>query len=264
MDFRRKPRSGGLSLLGLLLIGLLIAGARGTAAQGTPSPTAQQAMGNCVEALGIGNADDACVQIIHASPDAPAVDVYLDGKQALTGLAFHETSGWVAVPAGTHTVEVTAAGAALETAVIDADITLEPGAAYEVAATGLLADITPQIYQTDLSKLGSEDEPTARVRVIHTSPDAPAVDIAVKDGDVLVANLSFPGASDYLEVPAGTYDLEVRIAGTTDVALELPGVALDGGIVYSVFAIGLVEDGSLTVLPVTATTTAPEMATPFA
>ena len=104
----------------------------------------------------------------------------------------------------------------------------------------------------------------ARIRVVHASPDAPAVDVAVRDGDVLIENLVFPDASDYLSVPADTYDLEVRPTGTTDVALDLPGVELEAGMVYSVYAIGHVGDGSLTVLPVTSTTMAPEMATPNA
>jgi hypothetical protein len=244
---------------------LLGAAPFGVAAQSAGStPMAGAPMGDCVAALGIGEDGDACVNVVHASPDAPAVDVYVDGEKALSGLAFGEASGWVALPAGDHQVQVTAAGAAPETAVIDAEVTLEAGAAYEVAATGLLADIAPQIFQVDLGMLGTDDDPMARIRVIHASPDAPAVDVAAAGGDVLIENLAFPEASDYLTVPAGSYDLEVRPAGTTDVVLDLPGVALEAGTVYSVYAIGHVSDGSLTVLPVTATTTAPEMATPSA
>jgi hypothetical protein len=103
----------------------------------------------------------------------------------------------------------------------------------------------------------------ARVRVVHASPDAPAVDVAVAGGDVLIENLAFSEASDYLEVPAGSYDLEVRPTGTTDVALDLPGVALEAGMVYSVYAIGHVSDSTLSVLPIVATTTG-AMATPSA
>ncbi|MER3437642.1 MAG: cell wall anchor [Chloroflexota bacterium] len=217
-------------------------------------------MGVCTEALGIGSSGDACVNVIHASPDAPAVDVYVDGAKALENLAFGKASGWVALPAGEHQVQVTATGGQPDQAVIDAKLTLEAGAAYEVAATGLLANIAPQIYQVNLSKL---DENTARVRVIHTSPDAPAVDVAVKGGDVLISNLAFPNASDYLEVPAGSYDLEVRAAGTTTVALELPGVKLDPTMVYDVFAIGQLGDKTLTVLVVASSTTG-AMATPEA
>ncbi|HYH11532.1 MAG TPA: DUF4397 domain-containing protein [Thermomicrobiales bacterium] len=201
----------------------------------------------CTAVLGIGAEGDACVDIVHASPDAPAVDVYVDGELALSNLAFGSFSGWVAVPAGEHQIQVTATGQAPDTAVIDANVALESGVAYQVAATGLLANITPQIVETDLSEVNVD---SARVRVIHTSPDAPAVDIAVTGGDVLVAGLEFPNASDALEVPAGTYDLEVRPAGSTDVALALPGVQLDGGMVYDVFAIGQLGDGSLTVLVV--------------
>ena len=258
----RRRFLAAMTTAGLLTSSVLMGVQFGAAAQdATPMQTAN--MGNCVTALGIGMEGDACVNIIHASPDAPAVDVYVDGAEALSDLAFGTASGWVALPAGEHQVQVTAADAAIDTAVIDAMLTLEAGAAYEVAATGLLADITPIVNQTDLSEFSTDAEPMARARVIHASPDAPAVDVAVKGGDVLIENLAFPDASDYLVVPAASYDLEVRPTGTEDVALDLPGVALDAGTVYSIYAIGQVGDGSLTVLPVTATTVTP-MATPTA
>jgi hypothetical protein len=259
-----QTRRGYIATLGVLAFALLGAVPSSASAQdATPLPTGAGDMGNCVTALGIGQEGDACVNVIHASPDAPAVDVYVDGTQALSGLEFGVASGWVALPAGEHQIQVTAAGAEPDTAVIDANVTLEGGAAYEVAATGLLAEITPQVNQVDLGMLGSEEEPMARVRVVHASPDAPAVDVAVAGGDVLIENLAFSEASDYLEVPAGSYDLEVRPTGTTDVALDLPGVALEAGMVYSVYAIGHVSDSTLSVLPIVATTTG-AMATPSA
>ena len=43
-------------------------------------------------------------------------------------------------------------------------------------------------------------------------------------------------------MPAGTYDLEARIAGTMDVALSLPGVTVADGGVYTAVATGLVAD----------------------
>ncbi len=255
-----------LGLIGFLAFSLLLGVAQqSVSAQGaTASPAGAADMGNCVTALGIGQAGDACLNVIHASPDAPAVDVYVDGTKALGDLAFGATSGWVALPAGEHQVQVTAAGAEIETAVIDADVTLDEGASYEVAAVGLLAEIEPQVLQVNLSEIDAEDESMARVRVVHASPDAPAVDVAVKGGDILVEDLAFPEASDYLSVPATSYDLEVRPTGTTDVALDLPGVELEAGMVYSVYAIGQTADDTLPVLPVVATTQAPEITTPSA
>jgi len=43
----------------------------------------------------------------------------------------------------------------------------------------------------------------------------------------------------YTPVDAGTYDLEVRLAGTDTVALAVPGVKLDAGKVYTAWAMGL-------------------------
>ena len=248
-------------LLPVLLMVFAVSSPRALAQDSTPAAMDAD-MGVCSAALGIGMAGDSCINVIHASPDAPAVDVYLDGELALEGVEFGQFSGWIAVPAGEHQVQVTAAGDDAANAVIDATVELAADAAYHVAATGHLADITPQIYQVNLSDLDAMDDPMARIRVIHTSPDAPAVDIALAGGDVLIADLAFPNASDALEVPAGSYDLEVRPTGTTDVALDLPGVELEAGMVYDVFAIGLAGDGSLTVLVIPSTTAAAMMATP--
>ncbi len=244
----------------LLALTIAFTGMGSTLAQDATPVTGMSAMGDCVTALGIGTEGDACINVIHASPDAPAVDVYLDGTKALENLAFGSFSGWVAVPAGEHQVQVVPTGADVSSAVIDATVTLEAGAAYQVAATGLVAEITPQIYQVDLSDLADGQ---TRIRVIHNSPGAPAVDIAVKGGDVLIPNLAFPAASDFLVVPAGAYDLEVRPAGTTDVALDLSGVTLEAGMVYDVLAIGTLADGTLGVLVIPSTTTA-TVATPVA
>jgi hypothetical protein len=229
-----------LSVTGLLLLLAMMSFGTHVAAQdATPTSTG---MADCTASLGIGNEGDACVSVVHASPDAPNVDLYVDGQLALSGLGFGWWSNWVALPAGDHQVQVTAAGAAPDTAVIDATLSLESGKAYQVAATGFLAEITPQVFEADLSDLSSD---TARVRVIHAVPDAPAVDIAVTGGDVLVGGLEFASSSDYLEVPAGSYDLEVRLAGTEDVVLPLPGVELTGGTHYDVYAIGTAVDGQI-------------------
>jgi hypothetical protein len=215
-------------------------------------------MGDIMTALGIGADGDAAINVLHLSPDAPAVDILLNGETALENVAFGQFSGWVAVPGGEHQVQVVPTGEMADAAVIDAMVTVEAGAAYHIAAVGTLDDIQAAIFQANLSELTGD---TARVRAIHVSPDAPAVDIAVTGGDVLIENLEFPNASDALEVPAGAYDLEIRPTGTMDVALPLPGVEFEAGMVYDVFAIGLVADGSLTVLVVPSTTVAPE-ATP--
>ncbi|MGB9955948.1 DUF4397 domain-containing protein [Haloferax prahovense] len=92
----------------------------------------------------------------------------------------------------------------------------------------------------------------ARFRVGHFSPDAPEVDIVVKDGPALFSGLAFGDVSHYETVPAGTYDLQVALSSDGTVVLDLPGTTLAGGRIYTVFAIGFATGGSpgFSVLPV--------------
>lgn len=188
----------------------------------------------------------AMVRVIHASPDAPAVDVWVNGEVAIAGLAFGEATDYVELAAGDYEVAVTPAGGTAADAVIQATLTLEGGMAYSVAAVGQVADIEPLVLVDNLS---APEAGKAHVRVVHASPDAPAVDVAVAGGPVLIENLAFKADSGYLPVDAMSYDLEVRPTGTTDVAIDIAGFNAQAGTVYSVFAIGLAGDGSLTVLP---------------
>src|SRR3712207_9266002 len=71
--------------------------------------------------------NNAMVRVIHASPDAPAVDVFVDGQAALRNVAFPAVSDYLEVPAGAHRVAVAPAGQGEGAAVITANPTLEGG-----------------------------------------------------------------------------------------------------------------------------------------
>jgi hypothetical protein len=195
----------------------------------------------------------ARVRIVHASPDAPNVDIWVDGAVAVSNLAFNTATEYVALPAGDHAVAVTPAGGTAADAVIDATLTLEAGMDYTVAAVGQVADIEPLVLEDNNAAPAAGK---AHIRVVHASPDAPNVDVAVAGGPVLIENLAFPTASDFLPVDAGSYDLDVRPTGTETVAIDINGFMAEAGTIYTVFATGLLADGSLGVLPLVDATNA--------
>jgi len=125
----------------------------------------------------------AQVRVAHLSPDAPPVDVYVNGARAVTGAAFKDGHELPLRAGGFRQLRVTPAGAT-SPAVIDATVTLNNGGSYTVAATGLLAGIQPIVLEDDRGTTGQ-----SKVRFVHASPDAPAVDIAVTGGPVLFANV---------------------------------------------------------------------------
>ncbi|WP_369679964.1 DUF4397 domain-containing protein [Bacillus sp. FJAT-45066] len=71
--------------------------------------------------------------MVHASPDAPAVDVYVNGDLVVENAPFKAATDYLQVPAGTHTVEIFVAGTQ-ENPVITAELTVEAGVSYTVAA----------------------------------------------------------------------------------------------------------------------------------
>jgi hypothetical protein len=174
------------------------------------------------------------------------VDVYVNGEPVLTDVPYTTVSDYLSLPAGTQQVTVYATGDT-SSPVIEAPVELAAGGAYTVAAVGLVADnsLTAQVYEDDLRSPASGN---AKVRVVHASPDAGPVDVVPRGGQALVAGLTFPEASPYAEVPAGTYTLDVNAAGTKKTALTVPDATLASGGVYSAFAVGTVFADSLNVL----------------
>lgn len=192
--------------------------------------------------------EDAKVRVGHFSPDAPAVDVYAGDDAILTDVPFGVLSEYLEVPGGTYSIAVVAAGAdPADGAVIGpVDLDFAAGTMTTVAATNVLESIEAQVIADE----PMPQEGIAQVRVVHFSADAPAVDIALDEGDVVVENLAYPNATEaYLDLPEGEYDLEIRATGTTDVAFDIDPLDLPGGNSFTVFAIGSLADGSFTVLP---------------
>ncbi len=93
-------------------------------------------------------------------------------------------------------------------------------------------------------------EGKAKVRFVHTSPDAPPVDIAVRDGPTIFPNVAFKSVAGYVTVDAGTYALDVRPAGATSVALSVPGVVLRPGQIVTFFGAGLLSANTLSAVAV--------------
>jgi LPXTG-motif cell wall-anchored protein len=195
----------------------------------------------------LADAHEARVRVVHASPDAPAVDVWVNGSVAFSNAPFKGITDYAKLEPGTYNIQVTPTGAT-EPVVIEADLALETMTDYTVVAVNTLENIEPLVLIDNNSAPAAGK---AHVRFVHASPDAPAVDIAVANGGpVLFSNIPFKGVGDYLPVDAGTYDLEARVAGTETVALSVPGVALADGAVYTIFAMGLVEgEPALTAVP---------------
>ena len=192
----------------------------------------------------------ATVNIAHYAPfgtsqDGTSVSIFVDGDEALTDVKFGDVQTGVPLAAGDHLIEIkpTATG----TTAISGTITLAAGGSYTAMAIG----------DGDNQPLGLKllDDSTAapaagngKLRVGHLAPfaadlDDTKVDICI-DGDTSpvpqLQDVPYNAVADFLELPAGDYDLVVTIAGSNcgTVALDIPPVRLGNGEIADAYAIG--------------------------
>ncbi len=178
---------------------------------------------------------DAKVRVAHFSPDADAVDIYIDGKKKMNSVPYLAMSEYVSLPAGKHTFEVRGAGTpATGPAVLTAEQSVAAGSFTTVAAIGPLATIKAGIFN---DKISTPAAGKSKVRVIHAADGTAEVDVSLKAGAVAFPKVPFGTATEYAEIDAGSYDLQIFGAGTQTPILA-KNVTLQSGGVYTIAAIG--------------------------
>lgn len=166
------------------------------------------------------------VRVVHASPDAPAVDIYVESNIVLEGLPFREYSDYLPVPAGTYTVSIKVSGT--DTTVKSFPVTIGAGRYYTAIAVGYAGGGQPGFdvlaLEDDLALPGNNG---VKLRVVHGAPGAPEVDIYVTTPfetltgkTAALTRVPFKASSPYLTVPTGTYQARVAVAGTKTIAID--------------------------------------------
>jgi hypothetical protein len=175
---------------------------------------------------------------VHLSPNAPDVDVYVDGSLAFSGITFAWGTEYADVEPGERRVDVAAAGMPASTAVLSVDgLPLEVGKSYTVVAYDRVESIAALALEDSYDALPPGN---IRVRAIHTASGVGDVDVwAMAPGASwtrLADDLGFGTATDFADVPAGAYvlGLDVDDDGVPDLTFDLPGLV--SGTVANVFA----------------------------
>jgi hypothetical protein len=195
---------------------------------------------------GGSDSNEALLRVVHNSPDAPAVDVRVNGGNVLEDVTYLTASDFLSVNEGKTHIQVLVAGT--DTAVINADLNLAKDTKYTVLASNLVSKIQPFVLET------TKDTPmdgNLLVRVSHGAPSAPAVDIYVtapganlNNSTPVLKAVPFGTTSGYLEIPQGDYQLRVTVAGTKTVAIDSGSVSLASGKILTVLARDAVGAGA--------------------
>ncbi len=186
-------------------------------------------------------ANRAHIRVAHFSPDAGAVDIYINGElSALQGVTFGTVSDWIEVPGRAYRIGVAPAGEEPSGTSI---YNIRGGSWTTVAAIGVvgLDSLELRFITEDFSPVG---DGLARLTVLHALPGAPAVDLRLND-TVVVGQLGYPGSIgdndgvDVVDVRAGRYNLSVTPAGAASpVLLSVESFPLNSGVNYLLAVVG--------------------------
>jgi hypothetical protein len=203
-----------------------------------------------IAALGLaacGDDDDgisARLRVVHLSPDASAIDVFVGETREFTNITFAVPTDHEDVPTGTQSIHFVATGDT--TTVGSASEELEPLESYTVLATGFAESVTPLLL-SDTSDAPAEGE--IRLRLVHASPSTGAVDVYVgaPTDDITtvtptLSNVAFGDVSNYLTVDEGTYRIRLTAVGDTEAVVDQE-LTLSSGEVRTIIARDVVGGG---------------------
>src|SRR5919108_508187 len=113
-----------------------------------------------------------------------------------------------------------------------------PGGRHPPQKRGLrkLKNMNLNLYPDSSGSNPPADRATARF--LHATPDVPKVDVFQNGSTALYRNISFMEVSPYLQMPAGHYEIELRVAGSNSPIFTLKDFNAEGGHIHTLAAAG--------------------------
>jgi hypothetical protein len=184
-------------------------------------------------------ATDGFLRLGHFALGTGTVDEYVDGSVVAKAVAYTQVTSYAEVTAGPHSIALRPGGAAATTQPLTTlTATVAPGSSSTIAIVAGGGGVAASVYTDDLS---APPAGKAKVRVIHAVSAIQAVNVFVSPAAAPTAasptaivaspaavslpstpafsNLAFGAASQYADLPAGSYEVDLQAAGSGQVVL---------------------------------------------
>lgn len=182
------------------------------------------------------NPQKSFVRLLHASPDAPAVDIYANNQPIARNFSYRSFTPYVSLDPGMYNIKIYPAGGPKVNPVLDTNITIPPQKIITLAAVGTLENLSLLPVPDPMMP---RDPKKVYIRFVHLSPDAPNLDISLPNGTKLFEDVQYKEITNYIPINPGTYTLEAKVAGTDNTAIYVPNIKLKPNRFYTVYGIGL-------------------------
>ncbi len=166
------------------------------------------------------SSNDADLRVIHASKDAPPVNIRVDNRTVISKLDYANSSGYVEVRSGTNSVAVEAIIPGGNADVINVPaLEFAQSQRYNILAVNDTANIDALVVAESAADPGGSE---VAISVVHASTNAGAVDVyltapgALLNGTMPAFTLDFTGQVDAGAIPIGIYQIRIALQGEAD------------------------------------------------
>ena len=175
------------------------------------------------------NAQAPLVQIIQSAPGDTAVDLYVNGNLYIDDFYYQDATTFLTATSGVQTT--LAYAPANSTSVNDAfatfPLSFEDGKIYALTSIGLVGnpDTPFDLHVDEEALIASPDTETVAVHFLNASPGIPQMDLCIRLGDKLVAEVDYGSGDGYVEIAPEVYYFDFKdssgtIVGTYQVNLQ--------------------------------------------
>ena len=174
------------------------------------------------------------IRFLNASPNSPAVDVYLNERLVFRNLSYKSFSNYINIPYGTYNIRVFSAEST-ENPIIEQSLPISAEKIFTIA----MVNHYPNVSLLPIEDIRRPKIPNrAFIRFINLTPDSTSLDLVLPNGNVLFPNVAYKEVSQYIPVNPGVYTLEINNSSSHERVLHVPNVRLTPNRFYSIYSVG--------------------------
>lgn len=181
---------------------------------------------------------ETSVRILHAVPNAPNVDIYLNGSLIASNLAFGNISKYMQISPGEYEFQLYPTGT-YDKPLLSQNIQLISNSNYTVSIVTLANNLF-------LFRLKDDNVPSSKsqslLRFINLSSNAPLLSLALPNGVTLFNEAEYLETTGYYQLSPGIYNFEILLGSSQITTKYINNITLDGGKFYTIYIIGLFND----------------------
>jgi len=168
------------------------------------------------------NSENGNLRFLQGSPDAPQINLLVDGKSVATNIGYINATGYISLKSGSRHVQVVPMSGA--SSVLDTNVTITASGNQTLIISGPAASIHSVLLADGGTTATTGD---AHVRVVNASSSMGTADVyIVPSGTSIagisptVANLAFNSDTGYQLVPVGAYEVFMTAPQTKNAFLS--------------------------------------------